>query len=416
MSEAKFELKDKELIELDREIFELNKFYSLASRSLSNFTNIYAVDEFSKNAKEIRDKLKKIKTSDDFEKIFIENSLYNLESQEVYLNYFSKGDINVEKMGKIVLGEIFLDIFQENIKKFDYKELWDFYLSYQEYVYKSIPVDDESLREEFKKILVELKKDFLEYSKKEYDLPEDYNFELVLGQPYSQETNFHPTNRRMEISPNVFFVFKDEGKIKINVTAVIQSLFHEILGHGRQEILSREMPLSMQDNSINTSLLSSHVHFEGISQLIEKESINFIEKFKEKYNIEEDYIKQRILNLKIGTSFNFQAFYKYLRLKKIEDNSFNVEKEFNKITNNKGLSILYDAKFNSSLDFVSDAVYPLGVFHLENIISDIKRKIGEKEFNKNKVDIDKALATGVFNFKTLPKFVDLYLKKKGILK
>lgn len=412
----KFELKDKKLIEIDKEIFELNKFYSLAINSLGRFPNVYAVEEFSKHAEEILKKLKPIKTSNEFEKIFIENSLNNLESQKIYLNYFCKGDIKIEEMSKIVLGEKSLEILEENIKKFDYRKLWEFYLSYREYSYKTIPSDDESLREEFKKILINLKKDFLDYARKEYGLPNDYDFEFVLGQPYSQKTFFHPTNRRMEVSPGSFFVFKEDGKVKINVTGVMQNLFHEILGHGRHEVLSREMPLSMQDNSVNTSIISLHIHFEGVSQLAEKEAIKFMKKYKKKYEIEDDYIRQRVLGENSIECTNFSAFYKYLGFKKIEDNSFDQEGEFKKITENRGLSILYHAQFGSSLDFAHDAVYPLGTFYLEEYFKKLKKKLGEEEFNKNHIEINKAIATGVFNFKTLPKFIDLYLKEKGIIK
>ncbi len=412
MSELK--LKTKELIELDKEIFKLNKFYSLAIASLNRFPNIYAAEEFSKKARLIRTKLKSIKTQNEFEDIFIENSLNNLESQETYLNYFSKGDLNVEEMVKVVLGENALNILKENIKNFDYKNFWKFYLSYQEYSYKSIPVDDENLRGRFKEILVNLKKDFLEYAKKEYALPENYDFEIVLGQPYSQRTFFHPTNLRMEIAPNSFFAFKDNNEIKINIALVIQNIFHEILGHGRQEVLSRDMPLSMQDNSINTSISSLHLHSEGISQLAEKDSIKFMRKFQKKYEIEEDYIQQRILgDLSISTH-NFQAYYKCLGLKKIENNSFDKDKEFKKIAGNYGLSILYSSNIFSSLDFVGDAVYPLGLFYIKKYLEDLKEKIGEKKFNKYHVEINNAIVTGVFNFKTLPKWIELYLREKGV--
>lgn len=411
-----FKLKNKNLIELDKKIFELNKFYGMAMNSLGRFPNIYAAGEFMKFADEIIKNLKEVKTDDEFEKIFIDNSVYNLESQKIYFDYFSSGNIKVEEMAEVVLGKNTIKTLKENIKNFDYKNMWDYYLSYQEYTYKSIPVDDESLREKFKKILTDLKKDFLVYSKELYGLPKDYDFELVLGQPYSQNTFFHPTNRRMEISPNSFFVFKEKNEIKINVADVVRLLFHEILGHGRQEVLSGEMPLSMQDNSINTSIPSLHIHFEGVSQSIGRESIMFMEKFKDKYNIEDDYIKQRKLYFTTLTAASFQAYYKYLGLKKIEDNSFDKDEEFKKITKNHGLAILYSAHISSSLDFVGDAVYPIGIFNMEKIISDIKEKIGEEEFQKNYTEISKSLATGVFNFNVLPRFIDLYLKEKGIIK
>ncbi len=411
-----FSLKNKELIDLDKKIFELGKFYGLAIKSLNRFPNIYAVEEFSKSAKEIIKRLKEIKTEDEFEMIFIENSINNLEAQKAYLNYFSKGDIDIDKMTKIVLGKDAIEILKENIKNFDYKKSWDFYLSYKEYAYKTIPTDDESLRDKFKGILVNLKKDFLAYAKKNYGLPKDYDFDLVLGQPYSNKTSFHPTNRRMEVSPQYFFVFKDKEKIKINSTQIIRALFHEIVGHGRQEALSRKMPLSMQDNSINTSLSTLHIHSEGVAQLVEMDSIQFMKEYKKKYEIEEDYINQVIFSKSQREEPNFLAFYEYLGLRNIENSSFDMDKEFNKVTGNRGLSVLYSSVIKSYLGFVFDANYPLGIYHLKKILDDIKEEMGEEEFNKNLLEINKSISKGVFNIKTLPSFVSLYLKEKGVLK
>ncbi len=411
----KTELKNPELIKLDEEIFNANKFYSLAGRSLGNFPNFYAVEEFLKIANDLLGKLEKIETDDEFEAIFIENSTYNLKSQKIFLEYFSKGGINAEELFKEILGEESLDILRENIKNFDYKKLWDYYLSYQEYAHKSIPVDDENIREKMRETLNELKKDILEYATKYYGFPEDYDFDLVLGQPYSQRTFFHPTNRRMEISPGAFFIYKEDNELKMNVTAVIQVMFHELIGHGRHEIYSKDFPLAMQDNSINTSIEPLHVHFEGVSQLSEKESIDFMKKFKEKYNIIDDYITQRIFSETENEIANFSSYYKYLGLKKIEQNDFNQNEEFKKITNNHGLAILYSQSNLTPFSALRDATYPLGLKILKKILNEIKEEIGEENYNKNIVEINKVISSGVFNFRVLPKFIRYYLKGKGII-
>ncbi|MDP3987062.1 MAG: hypothetical protein Q8P81_02440 [Nanoarchaeota archaeon] len=411
-----FKLKNPELVELDKQIFELNKSYSMAFNSLNRFPNIYGVEDFLKKSTEIKEKLGKIKTSDEFEKIFVENSLANLESQETYLVYFSKGGIEIDKMVESVLGAEALDILKKNMKEFDYEKFWEYYLSHKEYVYRGIPADDESLRDKFKEILVDLKKDFLEYSKENYGLPEDYDFELVLGQPYSNENSFHPTNMRMELAPSTFFVFKDEGETKINLAEVIRVLFHEILGHGRHEVLSRNMPLSMQDNSINTTITSLHIHFEGVSKLAEEKTVEFMEAFKEKYKIEEDYISQFVLSKASDGTISFMTYYQYLGLKDIAEGSSDRDSEFTKLTGNQGLTVLYSSQKNSPLGFAHNASYPLGFFYLDNLLGEIKEKLGPDKFNENFTEINKAIATGVFNYKILPGFVRLYLKDKGILK
>jgi hypothetical protein len=219
----------------------------------------------------------------------------------------------------------------------------------------------------------------------------------------------------MEISPESFFVFKEGEEVKINVCLVMELLFHEILGHGMHEIFSREMPLSMQDNSINVSVPSSHVHFEGVSQLAEKEAIDFMRLYKKKYNVEEDYIDQRIFNGASTKSGSFQTFYQFLGLKKIEDDSFDQDGEFRKITKNNGLTVLYSSSNVNPLSCIHGAAYPVGLEYLSSFLEELKEEMGEESFMKNKSIITKATTHGVFNFRVLPKFVRYYLKESKVV-
>jgi len=412
-----FELQNEELKEIDKEIFKTNKYYSMAVTSLNKLPNLYAGKEFLKIVKNIKAKLKKIKTNDSFEKLFIENSLLNIETQRIYLEYFTTGKHeNLDQLISKIFGKNTIKIVKENCKNFNYKNFWDFYLSYQEYTYKQIPSDDEYLRDTFKKLLVQIKKDLLKYGAKNFNLQKNYNFDLILGQPYSQRSFFTPTTKRMEISPSTFFVFKEDEKTKINVTAVIETLFHELLGHGRHELNSRNMPSSLQDNSIITYIATSHIHSEGVAQLTEKASIEFMRANKKKYKIEEDYVKQRILSESTLLAGNLEIYYKYLSLKKLENPRLNLEKEFKKVVDNHGLYVLYSASQNNSpISMMHQLSYPLGLKCMGEIFSNLEKKMGKEKFEENLPIINQAISTGVWNFKVLPKFVDLFLKREGIL-
>lgn len=406
-------IKNDELILLDKEIFEANKMYSMAIASLNRIPNIYADKEFVKVCKELISRLKKIKTDDEFEKLVIKNSLYNLEAQRAYLEYFTEGNKeNIDELISIVLGKDGLKGLIEEAKRLDYKSYWEYYLSYQEYTYKQIPSDDEATRENLRKLLNDLKKDIFEYGVKHFNLPKDYDFELILGQPYSQKTYFHPTTRRVEISPIDFFIFKDDGKIKINVAMVIQNLFHEVLGHGRHEANSSRLPMTIQDNSINTTVPPIHIHAEGVAQKTEFESIDFMKHFKEKYDIENDYINQRELSLKTKSATNVSAYYKYLKLKNLENKKFDIEKNFKKVLKNHGLYVLYSTSGISPLSMMGDAVYPTGLRYLSKILADLEKEIGKKKFEKNHSLINEAISTGMWNFRILPEFIRFFLRDK----
>ncbi len=409
-------LKNPELKKLDKDIFNANKAYGMAMNSLNNLPNLHAVEEFIKLVEELKKRLQNIKTNNEFEKLFIETSLHNLEAQRAYLEYFTTGDKeNITKLISLVLGDEALKNIKENAKSFDYKAFWEYYLSYQEYTYRQVPSDDESLRETFREILSDLKIDLINYARKHFNFPKDYDFELVLGQPYSQRTYFQPTIRRMEISTNSFFVFKEKGEVKINVCGIISNLFHEIIGHGRQELNSRKLPLTLQDNSINTSVPPLHIHSEGVAQTTKNHSIKFMKQHKKKYNIESDYIKQTELSFISDSSINLQIFYQYLQLKNIEDNSLNIEKEFKKLINNHGLFILYSTAMSSPLGCIKSSTYPIGLEKINSILETLKEKLGDKKFEENHSLINQAISIGLWNFRTLPKFVKLFLKEKGLM-
>ena len=408
-----FKIKTPELRLIDEEVFKLNKRYAMAVSSLRGFPNIYAAKEIMEKIRDLKSKIEKVKTKDKFETLLIENILKNFESQQVDLEYFTtRKKENIDSVFEKILGERSLEIIKDNIKTFDYKVLWEFYISYEDYTYRQLPYDDESLREKFKEILANLKIDVLHYAEKYFNLPKDYEFDLILGQPYSERTYFNPTTKRMEISPVAFFAFKNENKIKINICAVIMELFHELLGHGRHEFNSRPLPLILQDNSISTALYPTHIHAEGIAQIAKNEAIDFMKKYKEKYQIEDDYIKQRELYIKTEKQNSFWAYYQYLQLKNLEDSSLNIEKEFFKLTNNYGLYLLYSNSPQSSLSCIRNATYPIGQYYLNLLLDNIKKEFGESYFQRNHALINQAISTGVWHFKVLPKFVKLFLKNQ----
>jgi hypothetical protein len=409
-------IKNPQLEKLDKEMFEMNKKYSLAIDSLGRIPNLFAVKEVISDIKILSEGLSKIKTKDEFEILVIKDYLLNLDAQRAYLQYFTTADKeNLDQLFSLVLGEDALEIIKGNCQGFDYKKYWEFFLSYQDYLYKQIPSDEETFRERFKQILQDLKKDLLEYSEENLNFGKDYEFDLILSQPYISGSFFHPTNKRMETSPNTFFVFKDESEIKINVCQVISTLFHEIAGHARHEFNSRDMPLGLQDNSINTSIAPLHVHFEGLAQTSENQALDFMRKNKKEYLIEDGYIRQEELSESSKSANNLWIYYQYLNLKKLEQKDIDIEKQFKSLINNHGLFILFTNSKDSPLSCIKNATYPVGVYRIEKIMDDLKTELGEEKFKKNKGIINEALSTGVWNFRVLPDFVRLFLKEKGVL-
>jgi hypothetical protein len=408
-----FRLEDKELVKLDKEIYEFNKQYGLALISLSKIPNLYAKDNLVGKIDVLIKNFKSIKVVSRFDSLFVSHALKTLEVQKSYLIYFTTaGEGDIDFLFSNVLGKDSLDFIKKSSKSFDYEKYWEYFLSYQEYSHRQVPSDDENIRGKLKEVLALLKVDIMNYAEEHFAFPKDYEFDLVLGQPYSNQTYFHPTTKRMEVAPSMFFVFKENGAVKINISLVINALFHEILGHGRHEFNSKNLPMSLRSESINNSNIVSGIHLEGIAQINREYAADFMKKYAKKYKIEDDYIEQFELSLVGDEASILRILFNYFKLKNAENNKFDVEKEFKKITGNHGLYLTFSSMPDDSIGCVVQAKYPIGKLRIENILKRLEKDLGKKEFEKKRAIINKAISVGVWHTDVLYDFVKLYLKDR----
>src|SRR3989338_5866141 len=114
-----FILKNAQLKEIDKEIFALNKEYGMALESLNKLPNIYAAKEIIKNIDKLRKKIVKLNLDDEFDILYVKNSLYNFEAQEAYLEYFTTAEKeDIDCLMKKELGDssaIPYSLFKANI-------------------------------------------------------------------------------------------------------------------------------------------------------------------------------------------------------------------------------------------------------------------------------------------------------------
>jgi hypothetical protein len=398
-------LKNSKLIQLDKDIYELNRIYGLLLHSINSVPNLLAIKNIIEKINLLNTRLEKISSEDEFENIFIRNHLLNLEGQGVYLEYLSTRKAEgVDDIAKMYFGDDAMKLILDEIKNFDYKADWDYYLSYQDYSYRSYPSDSPELQDRFREILEKLKIDILDYARKHYGLDKDYDFDLVLGQPYSNGSSFAPSTRRVEISPNTFFAYKEEGRVNINSTSVIQVIFHEFIGHALQEFNSSCLPSSVKDDSINTAVLTMTLHAEGFAQMMDEFSIKFMKEFQDDYGIKDDYIFQRELGLKRRSIQVFFDYYMYLKLKNMED-AFDYGKKFLEETGNFGLFTNYEMSDSSPFGFFKSASYFIGLKKVRNIYEKLISEFGLK----NESLINKSISMGLFNIEVLEDFARYYI-------
>ena len=74
--------------------------------------------------------------------------------------------------------------------------------------------------------------------------------------------------------------------------------------------------------------------------------------------------------------------------------------------------MLFSTFNDSPLSFFKNATYPIGLFYIERLLSDLKKEFGEEYFIKNHSLINHAISIGLWHFDVLPKFIRQFLKSK----
>lgn len=408
-----FTIQNKDLQSLDSELFNFNKEYSMFMKSLDRFPNLYAAEILRSKIHAFRKRLTSLKALNEFDSLVKENMQHSLGVQEAYVSFFlgSKKQ-NIDGFVSNVLGEKALVLLKKGISQIDYEDIWKYWRSHEEQSYKQIASDDEEMREKLRAVLNDLKKDVLAYGERKFNFKKDYEFTLALGQPYAKTSYFHPSANRMEIVPNNFTIIKESTGLVINSAYAIETFFHEVIGHARHEFNSRNMPSTVQYSSVNLGILTSHIHAEGVSQITRDAALDFMEENKAKYNLQDIFIEQRRLSVAAELCNIPIIYYLYLKMKHIENPKLNIEKEFIKVTGNRALFFNYSTGDEAPISFIKRATYPIGLMYMRSLLDDLKKEYGEAQFNIKRGLINEAIATGIWHFKVLPKFVRYFLKNK----
>ena len=111
----KFILQDKQLIRLDKEIYQFNKECGLALDSLGKIPNLYAKEKIVKTANNLISQLKKLELKEDFDILFCKNAIKTINIQKAYLIYFTTAENeNLDKLFSIIFDKNALQTIKEN--------------------------------------------------------------------------------------------------------------------------------------------------------------------------------------------------------------------------------------------------------------------------------------------------------------
>ncbi|PKM92190.1 MAG: hypothetical protein CVU81_01820 [Euryarchaeota archaeon HGW-Euryarchaeota-1] len=414
----KLTIQNKKLKKIDNNYQNFVEEQSAVLTLLSESPNQIAAKEVMAKIENLKKQIKSEKYKNEFDALVAENLIAHLEFQEKYLLFITKNKCSFEEIINLFIGsENWLTWIKEDIKNYPYLTEWNLIKedikTWGKYV---IDIEYKGVDEQICQLINKIKGFVLAYGKTQGILPKDYDFDLTISPPYRDETFWQPEIKRMMISRHKFYCFKIKDKIIIDPCYAVESIVHEILGHSAHQENSKTLPLSLQPGTYAGSIRDNLVHIEGVAVFnAHKIASNIVEQNKKELQITDDLIKYSKEKLKLGRTYEKaqKIFFMYLNIKRAYVQGFDWKKEIEETMQNKIAVASYSrAKKGEKKDLfeLKNHLYYYGGYKL---LCEIEEKMLKKygKASENEKKLMRALITGVWSWKVLPKFVDFYMRE-----
>jgi|GEM_PF-6402411 len=419
------QIKNKEIIKLDKAIFELNRNFSDLSFTLDAdeelIPNIYSANLILKDIKKhqktvflLKEDFKKKKTNG-YDSIIVENAKYSLKAQETYINFFF---FNLDKDYKqIITSKDFLNgiylVYAYNqitnaMANYDYKMQHQYSIHFSPI--HQILVDNTrgDIMEKSRELLPEIKKILLDFYSKNKMIPTTYRSNIVLT-PIGENSNWDGDTRTLSLNPESFWWCMENGKEKCMHVQALLVGGHE-MGHATHERFSRILSKSLNAIDTNHSNLVSMPLTEYLAVNSSYKFLDFLEENSKRYNLRKkdiQLIRMDELNDAQRKLFKFWASFRKLDepLSKKETEDFKIHKNYAYIINKK---YNQEKKLSELLYLPS---YLLGKNHFDYLIAKMEKEYGKRALND--FAVQRVINMGAFHPTVHKMWIDYALKGLG---
>ena len=205
---------------------------------------------------------------------------------ETFVRYrFDRSRTPVEELLQALAGPDAREELETYLRDTDPERSWRYLTLRERYRADRVPSERAGpLLNETTTKLMEALRDWL--PEQDLDFPElDAVVEVgATGRP----SCFQPERQRVVLNPGDFMVFERRGRVSVNPVIALRSLFHELLGHGVQHVLSRDLPAPLRPEDRAAVRHATLPSAEGFGALATTLAVPFAEARGESFGLQAD--------------------------------------------------------------------------------------------------------------------------------
>jgi len=217
---------------------------------------------------------------------FDEIVLDNIKNYKDAMNAFSqfpidRGEMTIKQSLNRIYGPGVFERLKQDSKNYNWEKSYEI----NELETKRNKVDPRRFQEDLKQQLNQLHPKIAEYGEKNNLIPEEFQFDVVAIPPSRKQRAFYnPQQKEVNIGVDYFTVTKNNGKIEVDSSNVIYTLFHELIGHAVHQHNSDTIK-SPKFTEKASDDIPAKAHIEAVGILSSKHAEKFIERKRDELPI-----------------------------------------------------------------------------------------------------------------------------------
>ncbi|MBI4162734.1 MAG: hypothetical protein HY513_03550 [Candidatus Aenigmarchaeota archaeon] len=393
--------------QLDEEFNKLSRNW----RKLYGITNKYGFELVSDGSKKLRDRLSSLQPASEFEELWIEDTLQQVDIIGALSNHFyGSPRMTIPDLIDTACGPGTYGLIEKGFTDYDHEAGWK--LQEELESKDELPTNTREAQLIIESYAPKLKEDVLRFGIESGFLPQGFDLQMDLSLPGTNSRSYWDTNlRRFFLGYDYFKCYFGTDGISLNPVRAYAVAFHEVLGHAAQQVRSEAMPKSLQLSRDNGCNIPARVVFEGVAMAIENLSYEWLRQNAESLKINPKHI---VLEEKLSDHYR-SIIQPDITLGILREREY-----FEGLNVREYVSRLEPCpravfRFADPVSAATFSTYPIDraihelCYPAGYRIADNALKKFEHEGDKHK--LHKAMTTGVWGWKTFPKAVEYFLRQ-----
>jgi hypothetical protein len=397
---------------IDSDFVRLSRYWS---RFYYRTGNDYGFKLITEEADRLIEELSKLQPGTAFEYLWKENILQQLGVQAILARHFySKPELPTIDIIEAACGPGAYQIIEDGFTKFDHRTFWEKLERDEERDELRVPTNTSAAQKLIEPYAPKIKEEILRTGIEQGYLPDDFTFEVDLSLPgtYSR-AYWNPELGRFFLGYETFECFKEGGEIRVNPVSAYATAFHEMLGHASQQVNSENLPGSLRVTRRMAFNIPSRVILEGLAMQRELPAYIWLHENKERLGLNEQDIASAEQYFQINKGLAKIGVTLGILQERKKWEGLDLEKYLSALTDNPRKIWNFSEPVLSGFAGPNNQPYPFNIAIFELCYPagfEAVEKTRKSFYGADEKKLNKALATGLWGWKTYPKAVEYFLK------